>query len=232
MDSLIASYNHEFRPSLYTTALLRVIKEQCSTRVIENTLDVGVGSGILLAYLSRLGAKHVWGVDINPDALTAAEHLLCEQAPSVPRTLLLGDMWQPLASNQRFDVIVANLPHFPANITPLDRPKTWTGGEGRLIINRFIHGLPDRLEDNGIALMTHHDLVGLQATIECVHSSGLHCETLAQWTVFESPDRMSAVSEEVLTAGRESLYYVGGYAFIEARILAITSRASNISRVT
>jgi methylase of polypeptide subunit release factors len=199
---------------------------------MENILDVGVGSGILLAYLSRLGAKHVWGVDINPDALKAAEHLLREQAPSIPRTLLLGDMWQPLTHNQRFDVVVANLPHFPANVAPHDRPKTWTGGEGRLTINRFIKGLPDRLEDNGVALMTHHDLVGLQATIECAQSSGLNCETLTQWTVFESPDRMSAVSEEVLTAERESFYYVGGYAFIEARILAFTTRASSMPRVT
>jgi release factor glutamine methyltransferase len=84
---------------------------------MENILDVGVGSGILLAYLSRLGAKHLWGVDINPDALKAAEHLFHEQALSAPRTLLLGDMWQPFTFEQRFDVIVANLPHFPANVT-------------------------------------------------------------------------------------------------------------------
>ena len=200
--------------------------------MMDNTLDVGVGSGILLAYLSRLGAKHVWGVDINPDALKAAEHLLHEQAPSTLRTLLLGDLWQPFTYEQRFDVIVANLPHFPAKVTSHDRPSTWTGGEGRLLINRFIQGLPDRLQDNGIAFMTHHDLVGLQSTLECVQSSGLHCETVAQWTVFETPDRMSAVSEEVLRAERGSFYYVGGYAFIEARILAVTMHAPGISRVT
>lgn len=199
---------------------------------MNNVLDIGVGSGIFLAYLYRMGAKHLWGVDINPDALKAAEHLLHEQALSAPRTLLLGDMWQPFTFEQRFDVIVANLPHFPANVTSHDRPSTWTGGEGRLLINRFIEGLPDRLQDSGVALMTHHDLVGLQSTLECVQAAGLHCETVTQWTVFESPDRMSAVSEEVLFAERESFYYVGGYAFVEARILAITMHAPGISRVT
>jgi release factor glutamine methyltransferase len=198
---------------------------------MDNVLDVGVGSGILLAYLSRLGAKHLWGVDINPEALQASKDLLQEELPSVPQRLILGDMWQPFTFEQRFDVISANLPHFPAKLNPLDRPSTWTGGEGRLLINRFIQGLPDRLQDNGVAFMTHHDLVGVQSTIECVQSSGLHCETVAQWTVFESPDRMSAVSEEVLCAGRESFYYVGGYAFSEARILAITMHSPGISLV-
>jgi release factor glutamine methyltransferase len=199
---------------------------------MDNVLDVGVGSGVLLAYLSRLGAKHLWGIDINPKALQASQNLLQEEVPSVPRRLIHGDMWQPFTFEQRFDVIAANLPHFPAKLTPLDRPSTWTGGEGRLMINRFIQGLPDRLQDNGVAFMTHHDLVGLQSTIECIQSSGLHCETIAQWTVFESPERMSAVSEEVLSAGCESFYYVGGYAFIEARILAITMHPQGISRVT
>jgi release factor glutamine methyltransferase len=174
----------------------------------------------------------LWGVDINPDALLASQNLLQEEVPSAPRQLILGDMWEPFTFEQRFDVIAANLPHFPAKLSPLDRPSTWTGGEGRLMINRFIQGLPDRLQDDGVAFMTHHDLVGLQSTIECVQSSGLYCETVAQWTVFESPDRMSAVSEEVLCAGRESFYYVGGYAFIEARILAITMQTPGSSRVT
>ncbi len=198
---------------------------------MDNVLDVGVGSGILLAYLSRLGAKHLWGVDINPEALQASKDLLQEEVPSVPQRLILGDMWQPFTFEQRFDVIAANLPHFPAKLTPLDRPSTWTGGEGRLLINRFIQGLPDRLQDNGVAFMTHHDLVGLQSTIQCIQSSGLCCETVTQWTVFESPDRMSAVSEEVLSEALESFYYVGGYAFSEARILAITMHSPGISLV-
>lgn len=231
MDDLIASYSHAFRPSPYSTALLRVIKERCSGRILEHVLDVGVGSGILLAYLSRLGAKNLWGVDINPEALLTSKILLQEEAPSVPQRLMLGDMWQPFTFEQRFDVIVANLPHFPAKLNPLDRPSTWTGGDGRLLLNRFIQGLPNRLQAHGVAFITHHDLVGLQETMDCIHSSGLCCETVAQWTVFESPDRMTAVCEKVLSAGRESLYYVGGYAFVEARILAITPLISGTTSV-
>ena len=194
---------------------------------MESVLDVGVGSGIFLACLARLGAKNLWGVDISASALNATEDLLRQEVPTVPRHLLEGDMWCPLDPKQRFDVIVANLPHFPANIIPNDRPKTWTGGEGRILMNRFIQALPQRLQPNGIAFITHHDLVGLTATMQCIRSSGLEGKTVSQWTVFESPERMSAVSPQVILEGNETLEYFGGYAFIDARIIAITIHDQN-----
>lgn len=217
----MTAYCPDFRPSPYTTALLRVIQAQCSERKLNNVLDIGVGSGVLLAALGQLGAKDLWGVDINPDALIAAEQLLSQHFDHIPRHLLEGDMWTPISSKQHFDVVVANLPHFPAHVEALDRPKTWTGGDGRKMINRFIEGLPDRLMPDGIALITHHDLVGLQKTLDCIRSSGLTCETVARWTVFETPERMNAVSRQTIVEGGESLQYIGGYAFMEARILAI-----------
>jgi release factor glutamine methyltransferase len=217
----MTAYCHDLRPSPYTTALFRVIQERCTGLNLRNVLDVGVGSGVLLVALGQLGAKELWGVDINPDALGAAEHLLSEHSSHIPRHLLEGDMWTPIASEQRFDVIVANLPHFPAHVDAIDRPKTWTGGDGRKMINRFIEALPERLESSGVAFITHHDLVGIQKTLDCIRTSGLRCETVARWTVFETPERMRAVSKQTLLEGGETLQYLGGYAFMDARILAI-----------
>jgi release factor glutamine methyltransferase len=188
---------------------------------MRNVLDVGVGSGVLLAALAELGAQNLWGVDINGEALRAAEQLLSEHAESTPRQLIEGDMWNPLPNNQDFDVIVANLPHFPGHVPAADRPKTWTGGDGRKMIDRFIQALPQRLTADGTAFMTHHDLVGLADTLACIRNHGLECETVALWTVFETPERMRVVSRQTLKAGGETLRYLGGYAFIDARILAI-----------
>lgn len=218
----ITSYCHDLRPSPYTTALLRVIQEHCPKRKMRSVLDVGVGSGVLLAALGQLGAQEFWGVDINADALKAAERLLSEHSPDIPRHLLEGDMWNPIAPQHRFDVIVANLPHFPGHVESIDRPKTWTGGDGRKMIDRFIEALPQRLAPNGVAFITHHDLVGIQKTLDCIRSSGLTSETVTRWTVFETPDRMNAVSKQTLVEGGETLQYLGGYAFMDARILAIT----------
>lgn len=184
-------------------------------------LDVGVGSGVLLAALARLGAQDLWGVDIHPEALISADQLLAEVASDHTRHLLQGDMWHPIAPEQKFNVIVANLPHFPAHVSVPDRPKTWTGGEGRKMIDRFIEALPHKLTQDGVAFITHHDLVGMNHTSECIAACGLECETVAQWTVFEPPERIGAVSAQTIAAGGESLQYFGGYAFVDARILAI-----------
>jgi release factor glutamine methyltransferase len=218
----MAAYNHKFRPSPYTSALLGLIKDQCAFRRMDHVLDVGVGSGILLACLARLGAKNLWGIDIDPEAIAASTTLLQEEAPFLPKKILEGDMWSPLAPEQRFDVIVANLPQFPATVVTSDRPKTWGGDEGRTLIKRFIQALPDRLQPDGVAYITHHDLVGLTSTMQCIQSSGLKGETVFQWTVFESPESMSSVNPQVILEGHETLDYIGGYAFIGARILAIT----------
>lgn len=218
----MAAYNHKFRPSPYSSALLGLIKAECANRRMDHVLDVGVGSGILLACLARLGAKNLWGVDIDPEAIEASATLLEEEAPFLPKQLIEGDMWSPLAPEQRFDVIVANLPHFPATVITSDRPKTWGGDEGRTLIKRFIQALPHRLQHDGVAFITHNDLVGLQATMQYIQSSGLKGETVFQWTVFESPESMSSVDQQVFLENHETLDYIGGYAFIGARILAIT----------
>lgn len=218
----MAAYNHKFRPSPYSSALLGVIKDQCVNRRMDHVLDVGVGSGILLVCLARLGAKNLWGVDIDPEAISASATLLEEEAPFLPKQLIEGDMWSPLAPEQRFDVIVANLPHFPATVITSDRPKTWGGDQGGTLIKRFIQALPHRLQPDGVAYITHHDLVGLKSTMQYIQSSGLKGETVFQWTVFESPESMSGVNQQVFLERHETLDYIGGYAFIGARILAIT----------
>ena len=225
MASPIVAYHHAFRPSAYTTALLRVIREQCADIPIDRVLDVGVGSGIFLAELGHLGAQELWGVDISADALIATQQLLDEEVMLLTRHLLQGNMWDPLPTHLRFDVIVANLPHFPAHVPHADRPATWTGGEGRQMMDDFIEALPNRLTPSGIALITHHDLVGLEHTSHVIRSAGLTFETVALWTVFETPERMSAVSEQTLASGGETLRYLGGYAFMDARVIAIRAGA-------
>lgn len=227
------AYFHDLRPSLYTTALLRAIQKHCPGRRLRSVLDVGVGSGVLLAALGQLGAQELWGVDINPEALSAAEHLLSEHSSHTPRHLLKGDMWAPIAPEQHFDVIVANLPHFPAHVDAIDRPKTWTGGDGRKMIDRFIEALPLKLAQDGTAFITHNDLVGLKHTTEYADSCGLDCETVTQWTVFEPPERLGAVSAQTIATSSDSLQYFGGYAFVEARILAIQRKNDrNMTKAT
>jgi release factor glutamine methyltransferase len=215
-------YLHAFRPSLYTAAMLRVLETECKGRPLGCVLDVGVGGGVLLAALGSCGAAELWGVDINPDAIQATRELLEVCSAQAPRQLLLGDLWDPLPAQKKFDVIAANLPHFPGTAEQDDRGFMWGGGEGRALMTRFLRGLPARMHPNGVAYLTHHDLVGLEETDQVLKSLGLAYTTIWHATVFESPQRIGAVSTEVLARNGASLRRFGGYTFVDARILKVT----------
>lgn len=215
-------YAHPFRPSLYTAAMLRVLEAECKSRPLGSVIDVGVGGGVLLAALGTCGAAELWGVDINPDAIQATHELLEFCSVQAPRQLLLGDLWDPLPAQKKFDVIAANLPHFPGTATQDDRDLSWGGGDGRALMTRFLRGLPDRMHRDSVAYLTHHDLVGLDETDQILKSLGLAHTTLWHTTVFEPPQRIGAVSTEVLARNGVSLRRFGGYAFVDARILKVT----------
>jgi release factor glutamine methyltransferase len=80
----MTTYAYQFRPSQYTATLLQVIEQQCLGRRMESVLDIGVGSGVLLAALAKLGALQLWGVDISKAAVESSEHLLAVTQPDIP----------------------------------------------------------------------------------------------------------------------------------------------------
>jgi len=69
-------------------------------------LDVGTGSGILSIFAAKLGAKEVWGVDIDGVAVeNARENVEKNRVSDVVRTRKgsVGDL------RKKFDVVVANI---------------------------------------------------------------------------------------------------------------------------
>ncbi len=70
-----------------------------------SVLDVGTGSGILLAAAKTLGASSLVGCDLDPVAIEAAQDYL--SASGVPASLFQGSIGA--VRPQRFPVIMANL---------------------------------------------------------------------------------------------------------------------------
>ena len=215
-----APYVEALRPSEYTAALLRVLEQRCGGRPMRRVLDIGFGNGILLAALARLGAADLWGVDIDSGATQAARDLLRMEAGEGQAVhLLTGDLWAPVPPGLTFDVVVANLPHFPGRVTTPGRGPYWAGGDGRATIDRFLAGLPRHLAPGGSAFIAHHDLIGPDRTAATADRLGLWTGEAARWTVFEPRERMAAVAPDIISAGNATLRYLGRYAFVDARVL-------------
>ncbi|MBS1721821.1 MAG: 50S ribosomal protein L11 methyltransferase [Armatimonadetes bacterium] len=69
--------------------------------------DIGCGSGILSIAASMLGAKEVFGVDIDPVSVTAARENALRNRCEV--TTLEGKGFAPLPSTKQFDIVVSNI---------------------------------------------------------------------------------------------------------------------------
>src|SRR4029450_4926123 len=100
------------RPSEYTAALIQVLQTRAAKVHGAKALEIGSGSGVVLAALGELGAASLCGIDIEEDAVASGMLLLAELGHGETAELYLGDMWLPVVG-RRFDLIVANLPHFP-----------------------------------------------------------------------------------------------------------------------
>jgi|GEM_PF-265135 len=216
-----AALSVRMRPSEYTAALLRVIEQRSPALSIRRTIDIGTGSGVLLAALAHSGATDLWGVDVDPDALRLARALLASEAPGVPVTLLNSHLWNGVPA-LRFDAVVANLPHYPADV-PLSpgRNPSWSGG-GRRLLDDFLVGLADHLAPGGVAWITHHALAGLDVSKAMLTRHGLVAEVVLTWTVYEPGDRVAALSPAVIAAERpRSLRCIAGYHFVDSHVLEI-----------
>jgi ribosomal protein L11 methyltransferase len=73
----------------------------------DTVLDLGCGSGILSIAAALLGSKHVYGVDIDPNAVTASAENTELNGLSDIIEISYGDVTEGLG--MKADIIVANL---------------------------------------------------------------------------------------------------------------------------
>ena len=64
------------RPSEYTSALIQALRSEPERVRGKEVLEIGSGSGVVLAVLGALGAGSVCGIDIEADAIEASSRLL------------------------------------------------------------------------------------------------------------------------------------------------------------
>jgi release factor glutamine methyltransferase len=212
------------RPSEYTAALIQVLQAKSGAVRGAKVLEVGSGSGVVLAALGELGAASLCGIDIEEDAVTSGMLLLAELGHGETSELYLGDMWLPVAA-RRFDLIVANLPHFPMERSDVPgRLPTWSAGgsNGRALLDPFLEGLEAHLAGGGRAIITHNAFVDIERSRQILAGFGLALSIALTTLVYIPEDKLSRMSASVLAVpdGR-SIHRYGPYAFGEMHIVEI-----------
>ena len=134
----------------------------------KRTLDLGTGCGIL-ALVSAENAQEVVASDINPFAayclgknaeLNSLDHKI---------DILIGDLFDPIRAEKRFDLITFNPPYLPE---PRHHAQgdysyaSWSGGsDGRQVTEKFLDQFPRFLKKEGTILLVQSSLSGIQPTI-------------------------------------------------------------------
>src|SRR6056297_777337 len=119
IELLEANSATRFRPSDYSAAMVYCILKRGDWFRGAKVLDVGCGSGILLAAAGSAGASALCGVDIETEAVMATETLLRSLCCSAKIAVYLGELFEPVNECQ-FDIVLANLPQFPMEETAVD----------------------------------------------------------------------------------------------------------------
>ena len=214
------------RPSEYTAALIQALQAEATRVRGKHALEIGSGSAVVLAALGSLGAASLCGVDIEQDAVDAGTLLLAKLGHGATSQLHRGDMWLPVAG-RRFDLIVANLPHFPMEPCELSgRLPTWSSGgsDGRWLLDPFLEGLPIHLAPGGRALLTHNGFVGVARSREIAVRHGLALNTILSTLVYLPTEKLDRMTPSVLSAeeGR-TIHRYGPYSFADMHIVEIAA---------
>ena len=123
-------------------------------------LELGTGSGaISLAILNQLPGSHAVATDISLGALRVA----CANALALELSYrfrpILGDLYQPIRGNGRFDLIVSNPPYvsdgeidsLPREVREHEPRVALTAGpDGLSFIRRIVEGAGDKLKPGGL----------------------------------------------------------------------------------
>lgn len=212
------------RPSEYTAALIQVLQASAARVRGAKVLEIGSGSGVVLAALGELGAASLCGIDIEEDAVTSGMLLLAELGHGETAELHHGDMWLPVAG-RRFDLIVANLPHFPMERGDIPgRLPSWSAGGsgGRALLDLFLEGLDMHLAADGRAIITHNAFVELDRSREILAGRGLALRVVVTTLVYIPDDKLSRMTAGVLAVqDSRTIHRYGPYAFGKMHIVEI-----------
>lgn len=164
-------YGHRFRVDarvLVPRPDTEILVEVALTRTLPRSLygralDLCTGSGcVAIAFALARRTWKVTGVDVSDAAAGLARENAQRLGAAFSTRWLLGDLFAPLAPEERFELITANPPYIPqADIASLDadvrdfEPHLALdgGADGLDLVRRVIEQAPERLAAGGVLAM-------------------------------------------------------------------------------
>lgn len=147
-----------------------------------SVIDMGTGCG-LLGIIAAENASRVVAVDINPYAVLCAKENAKLNHVEDKMLFLRGDLFTPIKSGEKFDLILFNAPYLPLKNVESKSwlEHAWNGeADGREVINRFIHAVPKYLEKNGRVLLMQSTLSDVDKTLRAFEKNGLKAVIIAE----------------------------------------------------
>jgi release factor glutamine methyltransferase len=217
------------RPSEHTAALLQTLLGMRDFVRGAEVLEIGSGSGVVLAALAGMGAATLCGIDSEDQAVRAGEALLRSLGAGALAEFRRGNLWGPAADRQ-FDLVVANLPHFPCEASDFPgRLPSWSDGgrDGRRLLDPFLDGLARHLAPSGRAVITHNGFVDLARTRRRLARDGLTAR-IARTVMLTLPiDKRDRMTTEIrIREEGRTIRSLGRYSFGRVDILDIRARGT------
>ncbi len=212
-------------PSGHTGLLIDTLQHHAGRFGLDLGLDMGVGSGAVLATLGRLGVRRMHGIDIDAGALAATRTLLRQEGLLDRTELHQGSLWTPVAG-LRFSIVAANLPQFAASgaCDPAHNAYWSAGGpDGRAWMDPFLDGLYRHLLPNGAAFITHNVFLGRDRTRSALARHGLVARAAAATSVPLAAGKAAALNPAARITGFSR---VGHYEFMAVEVLEIRHAAT------
>ena len=155
---LNADFSRVFEP----TFVGRSIAEELLNRDIngKTLLDVGCGSGIIAVASAMCGA-HVVGLDVNECAVKTTVNNAKLNSVDVVGIISNG---LEKVREEKFDIIVANCPILPSNISPSTNTPVFNGVAGKGLLIELIRSARANLNNGGVFYTWCSELGGFEET--------------------------------------------------------------------
>jgi release factor glutamine methyltransferase len=151
----------------------------------DTVLDMGTGCGIL-GILAVKKASMVVSIEINPYAVRCIRRNTLLNNARSKIFIVQGDLFAPLSSKAKFDMILFNTPYLPVEESePASwASRAWAGGTtGREVIDRFVSESGTYLKARGRVLLLQSTLAGLEETMLAFKKNGMNAMVIAECAV-------------------------------------------------